>query len=71
MNFVAFDIPGEPIAFARSGGRGKTRFTPKRQRDFMGLIKLATHQAMDGHPPFTGPIELCIRTVYRVPMSWR
>jgi len=70
MSFVAFTIPGEPIAFARSGGNGKVRFTPKRQRDFMALVQLAAHGAMDGQPPLAGPIELRIRAVYRVPTSW-
>lgn len=69
-DFVAFAIPGEPIAFARSGGNGKVRFTPKRQRDFMAMVKLAACQAMNGSPPLTGPVELKIRAVYRVPTSW-
>jgi Holliday junction resolvase RusA-like endonuclease len=70
VSLVAFNIPGEPIAFARSGGNGKVRFTPKRQRDFMALVKLAAHKAMDGQAPLEGPIELRIRAVYRVPTSW-
>ena len=67
---IAFSIPGEAIAFARSGGSGSVRFTPKRQRDFMALVKLAAHKAMDGEPPLDGPIELQIRATYRVPASW-
>ena len=67
---IAFVIPAEPVAFARSGGNGAVRFTPKRQRDFMALVKLAAHKAMDGAPPFSGPVELQIRAVYRVPKSW-
>jgi len=70
MSFIAFVIPAEPIAFARSGGNGKVRFTPRRQRDFMALVQLAAHSAMDGQPPLAGPIELRIRAVYRVPTSW-
>ncbi|MFZ3181650.1 MAG: RusA family crossover junction endodeoxyribonuclease [Methylocystis silviterrae] len=67
---IAFTIPGEPIAFARSGGNGKVRFTPKRQRDFMALVKLAAHKAMRDTPPLAGPIELTIRATYLVPSSW-
>ena len=67
---IAFNIPGEPIAFARSGGNGKVRFTPRRQRDHMALIKLAAATAMEGAKPLQGPIELRIRAVYRVPSSW-
>ena len=70
MTFVSFTIPAEPVAFARSGGNGSIRFTPKRQRDFMALVKLAAHTAMDGEPPMQGAIELQIRACYRVPCSW-
>jgi Holliday junction resolvase RusA-like endonuclease len=70
MTFVSFTIPAEPVAFARSGGNGAVRFTPKRQRDFMALVKLAAHKAMDGEPPLDGPIDLKIRATYLIPMSW-
>lgn len=70
MSMIAFNIPGEPVAFARSGGNGKVRFTPKRQRDFMSLVTLAAHKAMDGEPPMAGPVEMTIRAVYLVPVSW-
>jgi Holliday junction resolvase RusA-like endonuclease len=70
MTFVSFTIPAEPVAFARSGGNGAVRFTPKRQRDFMALVKLAAHTAMDGEPPIDGPIDLKIRAVYLIPSSW-
>lgn len=67
---IAFTIPGEPVAFARSGGNGAVRFTPKRQRDFMALVRLAASKAMDGLEPFTGPVSMSIRAVYLVPTSW-
>jgi Holliday junction resolvase RusA-like endonuclease len=67
---IAFNIPGEPVAFARSGGNGKVRFTPKRQRDFMALVKLAAHKAMDGAPPMAGPVAMTVRATYLVPKSW-
>jgi Holliday junction resolvase RusA-like endonuclease len=67
---IAFQIPGEPVAFARSGGNGKIRFTPKRQRDFMALVKLAAASAMDGAPPIEGPVEMVLRANYTVPTSW-
>jgi Holliday junction resolvase RusA-like endonuclease len=70
MSGVAFTIPGDPVAFARSGGNGKVRFTPKKQRDFMALVQLAAYQAMNGQPPLEGAIDLKIRAVYRVPTSW-
>jgi Holliday junction resolvase RusA-like endonuclease len=70
MTFMSFHIPSDPVAFARSGGNGKVRFTPKRQRDFMALVRLAAHKAMDGAAPIAGPVELAIRATYLVPSSW-
>ena len=70
MTGICFTIPAEPIAFARSGGNGSIRFTPKRQRDFMALVKFAAHKAMDGEPPLDGPIDVKICATYRVPSSW-
>jgi Holliday junction resolvase RusA-like endonuclease len=67
---IAFHIPGEPVAFARSGGKGVVRFTPKRQRDFMALVQLAASKAMADQEPFAGPVEMVVRAVYLVPRSW-
>jgi Holliday junction resolvase RusA-like endonuclease len=67
---ITFTIPGEPVAFARSGGNGKVRFTPKRQRDFMALVKLAAHQAMQGREPFVDAVRLDIEAHYLIPTSW-
>jgi Holliday junction resolvase RusA-like endonuclease len=67
---IAFTIPGEPVAFARSGGKGAIRFTPKRQRDFMALVKLAAANAMAGAPPIEGPVEMILRATYCAPVSW-
>lgn len=67
---IAFQIPGEPVAFARSGGKGAIRFTPKRQRDFMALVQLAASKAMAGQEPFAGPVEMVVRATYLIPKSW-
>lgn len=67
---IAFHIPGEPVAFARSGGKGAIRFTPKRQRDFMALVQLAASKAMGEQEPFAGPVEMVVRAVYLIPKSW-
>jgi Holliday junction resolvase RusA-like endonuclease len=67
---IAFTVPGEPVAFARSGGKGTIRFTPKKQRDHMALIKLAAAKAMDGAPPLEGPVEMTVRATYCIPLSW-
>ncbi len=67
---IAFTVPGEPVPFARAGAFGKRRFTPKRQADYMGCIKLFAQQAMAGAAPMDGPLALAIRAVYLVPESW-
>lgn len=67
---ICFQIPGEPVAFARSGGKGAIRFTPKKQRDFMALVKLAAASAMAGEPPMEGPVEMTVRATYCIPLSW-
>jgi Holliday junction resolvase RusA-like endonuclease len=67
---IEFFVPGEPVAFARSGGNGAVRFTPKRQRDFMGLVKLAAHTAMQGRPVLEGALKATIIATYSIPASW-
>jgi Holliday junction resolvase RusA-like endonuclease len=67
---IGFVVPGEPIPFARAGAFGKRRFTPKKQSDYMGCIKLFAQQAMAGAAPLDGPLALAIRAVYLVPESW-
>ena len=67
---IAFNIPGEPIAFARAGSNGGQRFTPKRQRDFMAMVRLASSNAMVGAQPFDGAVEMTVRATYLVPKSW-
>jgi Holliday junction resolvase RusA-like endonuclease len=67
---IFFEIPGEAVAFARSGGNGRIRFTPKRQRDFMGAVKTFASRAMAGQPPLDGPLEMSVRATYLTPDSW-
>jgi Holliday junction resolvase RusA-like endonuclease len=67
---IEFFVPGEPVAFARSGANGSQRFTPKRQRDFMALVKLAAHTAMQGRPVLDGALKATIIATYSIPTSW-
>jgi len=69
-NQIFFSIPGECVPFARAGANGKIRFTPKRQRDFMCLVKLAAAKAMNDEPPFEGPLRIVLRATYLTPKSW-
>jgi Holliday junction resolvase RusA-like endonuclease len=66
----AFTIPGDPIPFARAGSNKGRRFTPKKQGDFMGVVKLFAQRAMAGKPPLEGPISVRVRAVYLTPASW-
>ena len=67
---IAFTVPGQAVPFARAGALGKRRFTPKKQNDFMGVIKLFASRAMEGAAPLEGPLALQIRATYLVPESW-
>lgn len=68
---IEFTVPGEPLAWARAGG-GKTRshFTPKDQRQFMRDVRTYCALSMRGAPPLVGPVELSICCVFPWPASW-
>lgn len=73
-HFVDFFIPGDPVAFARSGGgKSGVRFTPKKQRTHAGTIK---HFALEGMKKYnnerpTGqPLALTVTVTYPQPKSW-
>lgn len=71
MTALSFTVPGTPVPFARTGGGATTaRFTPRKQRDAMGVIKLFASRAMEGRPPIEGAIWLSVEAFYVVPQSW-
>lgn len=70
MSFVSFEIPGEPLAFARAGSNGARRFTPAPQARFMDAIRLVARSRMRGSAPLEGPLQMQIRAVYVAPASW-
>ncbi len=70
---LSFFIPGEPVAFARSGGNGKIRFTPKKQRSHTGVIKQFAMEALKNYQvskPTDLPLALTVTTTYVQPQSW-
>jgi len=67
---IFFTIPGEPVPFARAGAFGKRRFTPRKQSDFMGVVKLYAQQAMMGNAPLEGPLRINLCATYLHPQSW-
>ena len=68
---IAFEVPGEPIAFARtrmnSAGR---RFTPTRQANYGNLVKTIAAEKMANVKLFAGPVSIQIRAEYMHPASW-
>jgi Holliday junction resolvase RusA-like endonuclease len=68
---IEFTIPGEAIPWARAGGgKSVVRFTPAKQRNWMGVLRMYCQRAMQGRGPLTGPVELSILAVYAWPKSW-
>ena len=67
----SFTVPGIPTPWARTGG-GKTvaRFTPAKQGNAAGAIKLLCSAAMRGARPFEGPVRLTVTAAYPWPKSW-
>lgn len=62
---IKFIIPGDVVPWARAGG-GKTvgKFTPKRQRDYMGMIRAEAYEQMKRFPgPLAGPLQLKVVAV--------
>lgn len=71
MTAISFTIPGSAVPYARTGGgASKPRFTPKRQRDAMAVVKLAAARAMEGRPLMEGAIWLTVEAHYQIPRSW-
>ncbi len=58
------------MQFARAGSRGAQRFTPPKQRDYMGSVKMFAQTAMGDDEPRTGPLALSMRVEYLIPQSW-
>lgn len=67
---ISFTIPGDAVAFARAGAKGKRRFTPKPQADYAAIVKIFASRAFAGREPFDGPVSVAIRATYIVPPSW-
>jgi Holliday junction resolvase RusA-like endonuclease len=74
-------LPGQPRAWQRDGRRIVTpkdrtkkafvsTYTTSETRSEQGALKLFAQQAMDGHPPFDGPIDLRYGAFFEVPASW-
>ena len=67
---IIFEVPGQPVQFARAGSRGAQRFTPQPQRNYMTAIASYAAVAMGSSPPMDGPVELTLCAEYLAPKSW-
>lgn len=63
-------IPGEALAYARSGSCGVRRFTPGPQRGYMELVRLYAAREMGGREPTLLPVRLELSVEYLIPKSW-
>lgn len=72
-------VPGPPKAWERAGhrivdkkdgGRFVSSYTPSKQRREQNAIRDLASRAMNGRPPFDGPIELKFVAHMTVPASW-
>ena len=68
---IAFEVPGEPVAFARArvNVAGK-RFTPDKQRNYADAVALKAIEAMRGTPIMEGAVRVALRAVFVPPATW-
>jgi len=67
---INFIVPIVAVPYARTGGHGKVRFTPPRQRAYIGEIRFFAEKAMAGRDPISGALKLTVVFVYVRPASW-
>jgi Holliday junction resolvase RusA-like endonuclease len=69
-----FVVPGNCVPWARAGGgKGVHRFTPLKQRNYMGALRLFCQTAMCAAgrtEPLEGPVRMVAEFVYAFPKSW-
>lgn len=67
---ISFTVPGEPQGKGRARtGRSGRHYTPAKTVAYEGLIALAGAQAMNGKPPFSGPVSLAFTAGFSIPAS--
>ena len=71
---VCFQVPGKPVGKGRprAAKRGKhiTLYTPEATATYESTVALAASQAMAGQPLIDGPVEVVMRIVLPIPVSW-
>ncbi len=66
---ITIVIPGEAVAFARTGQHGAMHFTPPKQRGHEALIVHEAGLAMQGKELWSCPVSLDVTVEYLVPKS--
>lgn len=69
MSAIAFTVPGDVVPWARAGRGNGFTFTPAKQRSYMGVLRSAAKDAMQGRAPLTGPCRLVVAADYSWPKS--
>lgn len=71
---VTIVLLGQPVPWARAGGRGSQRFTPTKQRNNAATLRMAAQQAMieanHGIAVIDQPVRLDILAEMAIPASW-
>lgn len=82
----SFFVPGPPVGKGRArssiimrGGRpvigngGRpimVHHTPEKTVNYEATVKLAASDAMQGHPPFDGPLRMTVSLAMQIPQSY-
>lgn len=74
MNTVSFFVPGAPRGKQRprisTRGRHPVAYTPQQTVTEEGAIRLFAQQAMQGRPPFQGPVSVQLIAFMPISQSW-
>jgi len=70
---LTFEIPGDPRGKGRprfSSHNGVSRtYTDDKTAAYENLVTLAAQRAMEGRPPFEGPVYMHVQAWMRIPAS--
>jgi|SRR5215469_176828 len=69
---VRITLLGQPVPWARSGGNGKVRFTPQKQRNNAATLRIvAQHAMIDGeHEILDHAVRMDVSAEFQMPKSW-
>ena len=70
--FIQFTTPGDAVGKGRPRFNTKSgrAFTPQKTRTKEGVIASLAMDAMDGLPPYAGPVSMNLEIIVGVAASW-